>query len=89
MQDKYDYLALGIWGMNTVVKAGEPGVWNVESVGGGVVGAIEKQGETFTIVPSVTSPLGDLGPMPYVSLEAAMAGIGAHLQGSCQMDAGQ
>lgn len=53
-----------------------------------MIGAIEKRPNGFLIVPSVTSPLGDRDPLPHASLEAAMAGIAAHLQGRCDMGEG-
>ncbi|HEX2135529.1 MAG TPA: hypothetical protein VHG30_06410 [Microvirga sp.] len=71
--------------MDCVVRAGGPNIWTVESSGGAVVGAIERRPEGFAIVPSAASPLGDLDPLPYASLEAAMAAIGAHCQGTCRL----
>lgn len=72
--------------MDCVVRPAGRDVWNVESAGGGMIGAIERQPEGFMVVPSATSPLGDLDPLPYASLEAAMAGIAAHCQGRCEME---
>ena len=71
--------------MDCVIRAAGPSVWSIESVGGGMIGAIERRPEGFVIVPSAASPLGDLDPLPYASLEAAMAGIAAHCQGTCRI----
>ena len=72
--------------MDCVLRAAGPDVWRIEGVGGGMLGAVEKRSDGFVIVPSVSSPLRDLDPLPYASLEAAMAGIAAHLQGACSID---
>ena len=72
--------------MDSVARPAGPDMWNVESTGGAMMGAIEKRAEGFVVIPSVTSPLGDLDPLPYASLEAAMAGIAAHTQGRCELE---
>ena len=71
--------------MDSVVRPNGPDAWIIESTGGGQLGALEKQPEGFVVVPSVTSPLGDVDPLPYASLDAVRAGIAAHLQGRCDM----
>ena len=50
-----------------------------------VLGAIEQRTEGFVVVPSTPSPLADLDVPPYASLEAALSGVAAHLQGTCSL----
>ena len=70
--------------MDCVVRPSGRDVWTLEEAGGATLGAIEKRSDGFVIVPSVASPLGDLDPLPYASMDAAMAGVAAHLQGTCR-----
>jgi hypothetical protein len=62
------------------------GVWTIEATEGIALGAIEQLPEGFVVVPSVGSQLADLDVPPYASLDAALAGVGAHLQGSCTLN---
>jgi len=71
--------------MDCIVRPAGPNLWNVEATDGVVIGTIEKGSDAFLIVPSPSSPLADLDPLPYASVDAAMDGIGAHCQGSCTM----
>jgi hypothetical protein len=71
--------------MDSVVRQTGPDMWAVESIDGIMLGGIEKQGESFVVIPSPPAQLADLDPLPYISLETAMAGIAAHLQGTCRM----
>jgi hypothetical protein len=57
----------------------------MEATEGITLGAIESRPEGFVIVPSVGSPLADLDVPPYASLEGALAGVGAHLPGTCTL----
>lgn len=72
--------------MDSVVRPAASGAWEVFSTDGIVLGAIEKRPDGHVVVPVPTSPLGDMEPIPYASLDAAMAAIGAHCQGRCDMD---
>ncbi len=71
--------------MDSVAYPTGSDIWTLETTGGIALGAIEKRPDGFVIVPVASSPLGDLDPLPYVSLEAALEGAGAHLQGSCTL----
>jgi hypothetical protein len=71
--------------MDSVAKPTASGVWTVEATEGIVLGAIESRPEGFVVIPSVGSQLADLDVPPYASLEAALAGVGAHLQGTCTL----
>ena len=71
--------------MDTILRPTAANVWNVVTADGAVLGAVEKRPEGYVIVPSIATPLADLDAPPFVSLEAAMAGIGAHCQGRCDM----
>ncbi len=73
--------------MDSVVRPSGPDVWVVESLDRIMLGAIEMRGEMFVLIPSLPGQLADLDPLPYASLKAAMAGIAAHLQGTCRSEA--
>jgi hypothetical protein len=71
--------------MDSVAYPGGPDIWTLETAGGIALGAIERRPDGFVIVPVASAQLGDLDPLPYVSLEAALKGVGAHLQGTCTL----
>ena len=71
--------------MDSTATPTAPGVWTIEATEGTALGAIEQRPEGFIIVPSVGSQLSDLDAPPYISLETALAGVGAHLQGTCTL----
>ena len=75
--------------MDSVASPTASGVWTVEAREGIVLGAIEQRPEGFVVVPSVESQLADLDVPPYASLDMALAGIGAHLQGACTLSEDQ
>jgi hypothetical protein len=78
--------------MDSVASPTAPGVWTIEATEGIVLGATEQRPQGFVVVPSVGSQLADFDVPPYASLEAALVGVGAHLQGTCtegQGSAGQ
>jgi hypothetical protein len=75
--------------MDSVARTTVPDVWIVEATEGITLGAIEQRPEGFVVVPSVGAQLADLDVPPYAFLEAALAGIGAHLQGTCTLSEGQ
>jgi hypothetical protein len=72
--------------MNSVVRQIRPDMWTIESLDGIMLGGIEMRGEVFVVVASPPSQLADLDPLPYASLNAALAGIAAHLQGTCEIE---
>jgi hypothetical protein len=72
--------------MDSVARPDGPDLWTIVTTGGMALGAIEKRPDGFFIVPVASSPLGDLDPLPYISLERALEGVGAHLQGNCALD---
>ena len=71
--------------MDSVAYPTGSGIWALETTDGSALGAIERRPDGFVIVPIASAALGDLDPLPYVSLEAALDGIGAHLQGTCTL----
>lgn len=71
--------------MDSIACPAGPDIWSLESTDGIVLGAIERRPDGFFIVPVPSAQLGDLDPLPYVSLEAALEGVGAHLQGICTL----
>jgi hypothetical protein len=71
--------------MDSVARPTAPGVWTIEATEGIVLGAIESRPGGFVIIPSVGSQLADLDVPPYASLDTALAGVGAHLQGTCTL----
>lgn len=75
--------------MDSTARSTARGVWTIEAVDGIALGAIEQRPEGFVVVPCVGSQLADLDTPPYATLEAALAGVGAHLQGTCTLDGGR
>jgi hypothetical protein len=75
--------------MDSVARTTVPDVWIIEATEGITLGTIEQRPEGFVVIPSVGSQLADLDVPPYASLEAALAGIGAHLQGTCTLSQDQ
>ena len=71
--------------MDSVARPDGTDIWTIETAAGLALGTIERRPDGFLIVPAVASPLGDLEPLPYVSLERALEGVGAHLQGTCSL----
>jgi hypothetical protein len=79
-------LELRVHTMDSVAYPAGPNIWNLEATDGIVLGAIEQRTEGFVVVPSTPSPLADLDVPPYASLEAALSGVAAHLQGTCSLN---
>ncbi len=71
--------------MDSVARPDGPDLWTLETTDGIALGAIEQRPDGFFIVPVASAQLGDLDPLPYISLEAALEGVGAHLQGTCTL----
>ncbi len=71
--------------MDSVAYPTGSDIWTLETTDGIALGAIERRLDGFVIVPVPSAQLGDLDPLPYMSLEAALDGIGAHLQGTCTL----
>ena len=67
--------------MDAILRPGAPEVWTVLTPGGEMLGALEQRPEGYVVVASVNTPLADVDVPPFLSLESAMAGIGAHLGG--------
>ena len=75
--------------MDSVAYPTGSGIWALETTDGITLGAVERRPDGFVIVPVASAPLGDLDPLPYMSLQAALDGVGAHLQGTCTLSEAQ
>jgi hypothetical protein len=71
--------------MDAILRPDTSGVWTVLTPDGEMLGALEQRPEGYVVVASVNTPLADFDVPPFLSLESAMAGIGAHLGGDCTL----